>query len=127
MEDPFWQPPMADGENKPSRARRLRTRCEFQRPTVETSPTGNQRKGWESFAKVWGDVRPTKGREQVEAGRLESQVPAVLQIRYSSVAAQIDASYRVLIDGEPYQIRSVADPEMRRRLIEMVIELGPAT
>lgn len=127
MEEPFWQPPMADGENKPARARRLRTRCEFQRPTVEKSPTGNQRKGWESFTTVWGDLRPQNGREQLEAGRLESQVPGTLQIRHSSVAAQIDASYRVLIRGEPYQIRAVMDPDMRRRTIEMVVERGVAT
>lgn len=127
MEAPFWQPPMADGENKPAKARRLRNRCEFQRPIVETSPTGNQRKFWESFTVVWGDLRPARGREQVEAGRLESQVPAVLQIRYSSVTAQIDAGYRLMIDGRPYQIRSIADPEQRRRMLEMIVEFGPAT
>jgi SPP1 family predicted phage head-tail adaptor len=109
------------------RAGRLRNRCEFQRPVVETSPTGNQRKGWESFMKVWGDLLPQRGREQIEAGRLESQVPGTLQIRFSSVAAQIDASYRVTIGGEPYQIRSVMDPDMRRRIIEMVVERGVAT
>lgn len=109
------------------RAGRLRNRCHFERPTVETSPTGNQRRGWESHATLWGDLLPQRGREQLEAGRLESSVPGTLQIRYSSVAAQIDASYRVTINGEPYQIRSVMDPDMRRRLIEMVVERGVAT
>lgn len=127
MEAPFWQPPTADGENKPARARRLRNRCHFERPVIETSPTGNQRKSWESHATLWGDLLPQRGREQIEAGRLESQVPGTLQIRFSSVAAQIDASYRVTIKGEPYQIRAVMDPDMRNRTIEMVVERGVAT
>lgn len=127
MEAPFWQPPMAGGENKAAKARRLRTRCEFQRPVIETSPTGNQRKSWESHATLWGDLLSARGREQIEAGRLESQVPATLQIRFSPIANQIDASYRVTIDGEPYQIQAKMDVDQRRRTLEFVLLRGVAT
>lgn len=74
----------------------------------------------------WGDLIPQRGREQVEAGRLQSSVPGVLQVRWDDQSKAIDASYRVIIEGEPYQIISVLDPDMHRRTVEMVVERGVA-
>lgn len=126
MEAPFWQPPMADGENKPAKARRLRNRVEFQRPVEMTSPLGEAYRGWETVARRWADYIPQRGREQLEAGRLQSEVPGTLQVRFDSVTKDIAAEYRVLIDGVEHQIRSIMDPDMRRRIIEMVVERGVA-
>jgi len=127
MEAPFWQPTMADGEDKAARARRFRTRCEFQSPLVNESPTGNVQKGWALYKKVWGDLLSQGGREQLAAGRLQSEVPGTLQVRWSTDMDQVTADFRVIIAGKVYQIVSVADRDMRRRTIDFVVVAGAAS
>jgi SPP1 family predicted phage head-tail adaptor len=108
------------------KAGRLRNRVEFRRPVEMTSPLGEAYRGWETVARRWADYIPQRGREQLEAGRLQSEVPGTLQVRFDSVTKDIAAEYRVMIDGVEHQIRSVMDPDMRRRTIEMVVERGVA-
>lgn len=108
------------------RAGRLRNRVEFQRPVEMTSPIGEAYRGWETVARRWGDLLQMRGREQLAAGRLQSEVPGTLQVRYDSVTKEITPDHRVLIDGAEYQIRSIVDVDMRRRTLEMVVETGVA-
>lgn len=109
------------------RAGRLRNRVEFQRPVEMTSPIGEAYLGWETVARRWGDYRPERGREKLEAGRLESSNAGTLQVRFDSVTKDVTAEHRVLLDGVAMQIRSAMDPDMRRRTIEFVVEVGVAT
>ena len=104
------------------RAGRLRTRIRFERPVEKTDELGNAYDGWEALFERWGDLLPQRGREQVEAGRLESSNLGTLQVRWSADAAALDASHRAVIDGQHWQIRSIIDPDMRRRTLEMVVE-----
>lgn len=108
------------------KARRLRTRVRFEKPVPMTDEIGNAYDGWELVLTRWGDLIPQRGREQVEAGRLESSVPGVLQIRWDSETSRLDASHRAIIETVPYQIISVLDPDMLRRTIEMVVARGVA-
>ena len=108
------------------KAGRLRSLCEFQRPVQEINEIGEVFNGWELVTKAWGDLVPESGREQVKAGRLESDVPGTLEVRYSSDVAGITAENRVIIAGVAYQIRTVMDPDMRRRRISMLVESGVA-
>jgi SPP1 family predicted phage head-tail adaptor len=108
------------------RAGRLRNRCQFQRQVEMTSPIGEAYLGWEVVLERWGDLLPQRGREQLAAGRLESSNLGTLQIRWSQAATDIDASHNVLIDGVEYQIRSIIDPDRRRRTLELVVETGIA-
>lgn len=108
------------------KARRLRTRVRFEKPVPMVDEIGNAYDGWALVLTRWGDLIPQRGREQVEAGRLESSLAGTLQIRWDTDAAQIDASHRVIIESVPYQIISVLDPDMHRRTVEMVVERGVA-
>jgi head-tail adaptor len=63
----------------------------------------------------------------IEAGRIASQLSGVLRVRWSEGAANILPGDRVLIDDEPYNIRSSADPDGRRIRLELVVEKGVAT
>jgi SPP1 family predicted phage head-tail adaptor len=109
------------------RAGNLRTRCEFQKPVENESPTGNVQKGWALYKTVWGDLLSRGGREQLAAGRLQSEVPGTLQVRWSTEMDQVTADFRVLINGKPYQIISAADRDMRRRTIDFVVMAGAAS
>lgn len=109
------------------KAGRLRRRCEFQRSVPMVSPIGESMNGWTTAIERWGDLKLEFGSESVKAGRLESEVPGVLTIRWSQAAAEIDASWRVVVDGTPYQVRSVSDPDQRRRSLDFVVQSGVAT
>ena len=85
---------------------------------------------WSEVITVWAAFRPQFGREQVEAGRLESTVKGVVTIRHSKAAALITPADRIVFLRAPYkdraaQIRSIA-PMSDRREIELTVELGVA-
>lgn len=104
------------------RSGRLRTRIRFERPVQKTDDLGNAYDGWEALFERWGDLLLQRGREALEAGRLESSNLGTLQIRWSAEAAALDESHRAVIDGRHWQIRSIIDPDQRRRTLEMVVE-----
>lgn len=111
------------------RAGRLRNRVEFQRPVSEVSPIGESTNGWEFVCRRWAEFVPysRKAGETVAAGRLEAVLPGTLTCRFSKQLAEVDESFRVVIDGKPYQIRAIYQTDMRDRMIEMTVEAGVAT
>ena len=63
---------------------------------------------WAEFAKVWGKLEPLSTKDQLQAQAINSTMTARCKIRYSSKAAQVDSTMRVLfrskywkIDGDP--------------------------
>ncbi len=74
-----------------------------------------------------GELMEEKGRERVEGGRVTDPMTATLSIRHSAQAAAITASWRCVIKGVVWNIRSVSNPDRRNRRLEMVIERGVAT
>lgn len=82
---------------------------------------------WTEFVTVWGGYSPQRGRERLEAGRLEGASSGVLRVRSSPDTRQVTTAYRVKIDDIPFNIRSIANPDQRNREIEMLVEMGVAT
>jgi len=108
-------------------AGRLRKRVRFQSASPSPDIGGGFAVTWGEDVELWGDFRPQRGGEVLEAGRSAEQVPGVLQVRWSETAANILPGDRVLIDDEAYNIRSSIDPDGRRIRLEMVVEKGVAT
>lgn len=86
---------------------------------------------WTEVTTVWASFRPRFGREQVEAGRLESTLMGALLVRRSVLAATITAADRAVFTAGPYsgktcQIRSIV-PTMDNSWLEMLLEEGVAT
>lgn len=116
------------------RAGRLRDRCFFQRPEQQVDDLGNAYNGWDPIRVaddqdfIWGDFRPTPGRETVMAGRLGGTSTGTLRVRSGTVTRSIDSSCRVLIDGVAYQIRGMPiDPDRRSAMVEFTVEAGVPT
>ncbi|QFT31811.1 Phage head-tail joining protein [Labrenzia sp. THAF82] len=82
---------------------------------------------WGGDVTVWGAFFPEFGREKVQGGRIEAPVGGTLNVRYSSDVIGFASDARVLIDGEPYNIRSVTNPDQRKKDLEFVVERGVAT
>jgi len=86
---------------------------------------------WTDGATVSAGFRPKFGREQLEAGRLESTMQGVLTVLRSAATAAVQAESRVVFLSGPYagkacQIRSIV-PTPDASEIEFMLEEGSAT
>jgi SPP1 family predicted phage head-tail adaptor len=76
---------------------------------VQDGTTGEITETWETFAVVWGEVRPASVREFIAAGISESTVTAQVTIRYRP---DIKASMRVLHGAQVFNIEgALPDPK----------------
>lgn len=109
------------------RAGRLRKRVRFETETLTADGAGGNSRSWPTVAVVWGDYSPERGREKMEAGRIEASNLGILNVRYSTIlAALVLPSSHVIIDGVPHNIRSIINPDQRRQRLEMIVERGTA-
>ena len=102
----------------------LRRRCIFASQGETPDGYGGFTLGWNALDPVWGHLRPERGTERLEGGRLEANLGAVLRVRSSATTRAITESYKVTISGVDYQIRSIANPDQRNKYIEMTLERG---
>lgn len=108
-------------------AGRLRNRVTFQRATQTPDGGGGYSIAWGTDLQLWADFRPERGAERIEAGRVTAPLSGTLRIRWSPTATLIHAGDRVTIEGETWNIRSIADETMRRQYLTMTVESGVAT
>lgn len=108
-------------------AGRLRSRVTFQGEVQTPDDGGGYAATWAAVTTVWGEFRPERGNERVEAGRIAAPLSGTLRVRWSSLTNAITTRHRALIDSEPYDIRSIANPDRRHRFLEMTVEKGVGT
>lgn len=111
-------------------AGQLRDRVRFERSGDIPDGGGGTVEGWESIeglANVRGAFMPERSRERLEAGRLESAVAGTLKVRSSNASREVTAADRAIINGQPYAIRSVTNPDRHNKYLEMSVERGVAT
>lgn len=102
----------------------------FQRVTRTSDGGGGYADAWNAVSgltDVPAQFMPERGRERVEAGRLEAALGGVLRVRAFTESLTITEDDRVLIDDVAFQIRSVANPDQRNKTLEMTVEKGVAT
>lgn len=102
----------------------LREFLTFQRKTLTSDGKGGQNVVWQTLFDTYGAVRPLSGRESVFGMQLEGTVTHRIFIRYRDDLTEAD---RVLVRGQPYQIRAVINLEMMNRWIELPCDSGVAT
>lgn len=100
----------------------LNKRARFERLERVPSGAGGYSEQWVEHATVWAQFSPERGRERVQQGRIASAFAGVLRIRSSVTARAITQAHRVVLDGVTYNIRSIANPDQRGDMLEMVIE-----
>lgn len=108
-------------------AGQLFDRIAFRSPVYDNDGQGGGSVVWTPEFTVWGAFMPKRGREQLEAGRLESAVEGVVKVRSSSQSKTIKPDWICVIDGVDYNIRSITNPDRRNRFLELVVERGVAT
>lgn len=100
----------------------LNKRATFQRFTSVSDGAGGTTKTWTDFAEVWAQFSPERAREKIQQGRIADNQAGALRVRSSTATRQIDATYRVTLDGVTYNIRSVINPDQRNDMLEFAIE-----
>lgn len=108
---------------------RLKHRVTFEREAKTDAGGGAADITWSAVVTVWAGFRPQFGREQIEAGSLESTLRGTLTVRTSSTARGITAADRAVFVAGPHtgtacQIRSIVPLHDR---IEMTLESGVGT
>lgn len=110
-----------------ARAGLFRKRVTFQKEIRAADGGGGFERSWGADLVVWGQFTPERGQERLDAGRLEASLGGILRVRGSTQTLAITTAHSVLIDGERFQVRSIANPDQRDAVLEMTVEKGVAT
>lgn len=105
-------------------AGKLREPITIQRKQPTPDGLGGQTLQWVSLFTTRADVRPVSGREAVQAMQLQASITHRIYIRYR---ADLTAADRILLRGQPLQIRAIINIEMRNRWLELACDQGVAT
>ncbi|KZK76486.1 Phage head-tail joining protein [Pseudovibrio sp. W64] len=108
------------------RAGRLKDRVTFRRKASVSNGSGGLITSWNLLFKTVGELQMSKGKEVIAGGRIEASAMGVLSIRYTAVSADLSEADIAVIDGKTFNIRSIHDPERRKRRLELLLERGVA-
>lgn len=105
-------------------AGRLRERVTIEAGAHTDDTTGGFDDAWTTLAEVWAEVRPTGGRERLEAGSMRGTQGWRVTIRHRT---DVTVLHRLDWRGTKMDIQSVADPDGRREQLVLFCESGVAT
>lgn len=74
-----------------------------------------------TLSSVWASVRPKSGKETTEYDRVNAETSYVFIIRNRQ---DLKESYRILWDGEPFNIRVIPKPKSRSLYLSIDGERG---
>jgi len=102
----------------------LREPLTIQRKLAVSDGMGGQAIQWIDLTTVRAHVKPLSGREAVQAMQLQASITHRIYMRYR---ADLTPADRLVMRGQPLQIRSVINVEMRNRWLELACDAGVAT
>ena len=105
-------------------AGKLREPLTIQRKLAVSDGMGGESIQWITLATIRGDVRPLSGREAVQAMQLQASLTHRIYIRYR---ADLTPADRLVMRGQPLQIRAIVNVEMRNRWLELACDSVVAT
>lgn len=77
--------------------------------------------GFVAVAEVWAQVEYPQGNEATDAAQLQTVQQVRLRIRYR---ADVETTWRVLLDGKTYQLTAVAEIPRRVGLLLTAVRRG---
>jgi SPP1 family predicted phage head-tail adaptor len=104
----------------------LDQRITFQKKVKTPDGMGGNSVEWvdiDTFPTVWAHVRPKSGREVTEFDRVNAKSTYLFVVRYRG---DIEPEYRIVWDGELFNIRYPAKPKSRSLYLEIEGEAGVA-
>jgi SPP1 family predicted phage head-tail adaptor len=109
-------------------AGRLRHRIEVQVAVPVQDASGDEVVDWAAatvLGTVWGAIEPIRGREATYAGdQILAEMDTRITVRWSPLAAQITAGHRLVHQGTPFNVVSVAHVKLAQREVEILCRSG---
>ncbi|TDW21067.1 hypothetical protein EV128_12236 [Rhizobium azibense] len=103
----------------------------FQRDTGAVGVGGAKTRHWTNLPgleRVPVEYRPQRGRERVQAGRLEASTVAFVTIQDCEAVRALTPADIIVIHEQsgdvPHRIYSLENPDQRSRDVEIVVEKG---
>ena len=104
-------------------AGKLDRRITLQKRTLTQSAMGDVTEAWETIDTVWARRLSSKGREFYSGGVPLGVDDAGFQIRYSAAVAAVDQTWRIVFDGDMYDIASI-DENGRKGYLTILAKRG---
>lgn len=112
----------------------MRERVRFERrATTAGDGHGNFEGEWGPLGTVvWAKIKPMGGNEEVLAARLTGVQPSEITVRWSALLAEGEGRLTTAdraVDvrtGDIFAIRSIENPDMRRRFLRILVSTGEA-
>jgi len=102
----------------------LRETITVQRTFAQSDGMGGQAIQWDELFTTRAQVKPLSGREALFAMQLQASITHRIYIRFRTDLTVAD---RILLRGQPLQIRAILNMEMRSQWLELSCEQGVAT
>ena len=102
----------------------LREPITIQRKISVSDGMGGQAIQWIDLATVRAHVKPLSGREALQAMQLQASITHRIYMRYR---ADLQPSDRLVMRGQPLQIKAILNMEMRNQWLEVSADQGVAT
>lgn len=102
----------------------LREPITIQRQLSVSDGMGGQSIQWIDLFATRAHVKPLSGREAVQAMQLQGSITHRITMRYRADLTALD---RIIMRGQPLQIRAVINVEMQNRWLELACDQGVAT
>ncbi len=106
------------------RAGDLDRRVTLQQPVPARDATGEETHTWSTVGQVWAKVEGLGGAEDFRADKREHDLRAKFTIRYRP---GINSMWRIIHDGDVYQITDVTAPDRRETLELLAFSRAPAS
>lgn len=100
---------------------RMRHIVALQSKAMSTDDYGGQVETWSTFATVWAEVQPLRGRELLAAQAAQGETTVRFVLRY---LATVDQADRIVWDGKIYNVRDVIDVGGMRRELHIMAATG---
>lgn len=99
----------------------LRRRLTIQQAVNTPDSAGGETQAWSPFATVWSGLEGLSGDELAQFDQVDSHVTSRATIRWR---AGVKPEMRVYeaISARTFEIRSVIDPDARKRQLELMLE-----
>lgn len=107
-------------------AGKLRHRVTITRPPDPVSAArdsfGQLTGDYSTVATVWGSYEPLSGREYWQAQQVQADVTGRVWLRWSSLTAGMDPTWRLTVLGKTLEVLAVTDEEGRRRMLRVDVK-----
>ena len=95
----------------------LRYKVVVQRKSVSKDSLGAETITWTTYATVWAQVQPLRGREYIDLRAAQAEITTRIRMRYLS---GLDTTMQIVFGSQTFAIVEIIDENSRNRMLEVM-------